>query len=58
MEYQYSSYPDYVGGRGGTLCHKPILEEQFENTTKYHAFVEDSYESIKQRKDLRSSLID
>jgi len=56
--YQYSSYPDYINLRAGTLCDKSIILEQFFHAGMYEQFVSDSFEAIRQRKDLKDLLLD
>jgi putative transposase len=56
--YVYSSYPDYVGLRNGSLCVKDIVLEQFSSTEAYDVFVADSFDTIKGRKDLEYLLLD
>ena len=57
-QYRFSSYIDYIGKRGGTLCDKQVILDQFKDPHKYVSFVADSLEAIKARKDLESLLID
>lgn len=57
-KYKFSSYPDYCWDRGGVLCDKSLILEQFSNADAYAKFVADSYETIKNRKDLERLLID
>ncbi len=54
----FSSYPDYCAQRGGTLCDRAMILEQFSSADAYARFVADSFESIKNRKDLERLLID
>ncbi|PIR74896.1 MAG: hypothetical protein COU35_00015 [Candidatus Magasanikbacteria bacterium CG10_big_fil_rev_8_21_14_0_10_47_10] len=56
--YQWSSYPDYIGARNGTLCEKGIILSQFDNKQDYKKFVEDSYAKIKKKKEMESLLLD
>ena len=56
--YQWSSYPDYVGLRQGTLCEKDFILKQFKDINAYKIFVDDAYEKIKERKDLENLLLD
>jgi len=51
-DYVYSSYAEYLGDKKEILCDKEIVEEQFETILNYQTFVETSYESIKQKKEL------
>lgn len=57
-KWQYSSYLDYVGLRAGKLCEKEIILGQFKNPKEYEVFVSESYEKIKERKDLQYLLLD
>lgn len=57
-KYTYSSYPDFVGARKGTLCEMEVVLEQFSTIGTYEQFVVDSLESIKQRKELSHLLLD
>lgn len=57
-EYHWSSYPDYVGKRGGTLCDPRLVLEQFKDKDTYRIFVDDSYDTIKQKKELKNLLMD
>ncbi|MDO8487894.1 MAG: transposase [bacterium] len=57
-DYPWSSYPDFLGLRVDKLCEKGIIIEQFKSTKEYKKFVDESYEIIKQRKELEHLLLD
>jgi REP element-mobilizing transposase RayT len=58
-DYPWSSYPDYISLRQGTLCEKDFILKMFKNDTNaYKKFVEDAFEKIKERKDLKNLLLD
>ena len=57
-DWQYSSYLDYLGKRQGTLSEKEIILKQFKNFHDYQKFVEESFEKINQRKELKDLLLD
>ncbi|MBL8029912.1 MAG: transposase [Candidatus Doudnabacteria bacterium] len=56
-KYQWSSYLDYLGVRNGTLCEKKFILDM-QSSDGYESFVENSYERIRERKDLEKLLID
>lgn len=56
--YPYSSYPEYIGARDGTLCRKEIILDQFKDPRDYVTFVADSVETVKRNKDLKDLLLD
>jgi len=56
--YQWSSYPDFVGLRNGTLCEQGIVLSQFQGREDYANFVENSYEKIKQSKEVKELFLD
>ncbi|MDE1924616.1 MAG: transposase [Patescibacteria group bacterium] len=58
ISYPWSSYPEYVQEQEGMRCKKDLLLEQFKNKNQYCAFVADSFDSIKNKKDLAHLLID
>jgi len=57
-DWPYSSYLDYIGKRNGNLCSKDIILDKFKSPNDYKKFVEDSGELIKQRKEIKSLLLD
>jgi len=57
-DYQWSSYPDYIGQRQETLCARENILGQFKELKLYQDFVEESYVKIKERKDLEKILLD
>jgi len=38
--YPWSSYPDYINKRNGTLCHKQIILDEFKNVFEYRNFTD------------------
>jgi putative transposase len=56
--YPYSSYPEYVGVREGTLCRKEIILDQFENHPDYATFVAESAETVERNKEIKDLLLD
>ncbi len=57
-DYPWSSYLDYLGLRKGTLCSKDLILGMFKSSDEYKKFVENSYEQIKQRKDIQALLLE
>ena len=57
-DYAWSSYPDYAGLRSGSLCEKSILISMAGGAVQYKKFVDESYEKIKERKDIEHLLLD
>ena len=57
-DYEYSSYKEYMAHLSNPLCEKGIMLEQFSNIKAYREFVEESFDAIKQRKDLEPLLLD
>ena len=57
-DWPYSSYLDYMGKRNGNLCLKDIILDKFKSPGDYKKFVEDCGEFIKQRKEIKSLLLD
>jgi putative transposase len=56
--WQYSSYLDYVGLRGGNLCEKKIILDIVSGEKAYQNFVDESYFKIKERKDLQELFLE
>ena len=56
--YPYSSYPEYIGARDGTLCKKDVILSQFKDSRDYAAFVADSAETVERNKELKDLLFD
>ena len=42
-EWEFSSYLEYAGLRGGTLPHINIIKQQFASEADYHSYLENSY---------------
>ncbi len=57
-DWQWSSFADYTGERKGTLCKKNILTEQFKEDLNYKDFVEDTFDLIKEKKEMEYLLLD
>ena len=58
-DYPWSSYPDYAGLREGTLCGQSFILGMFKNDRNaYKNFVLESYDKIKERKDLEHLFLD
>ncbi|MDP2932641.1 MAG: transposase, partial [bacterium] len=57
-DWQWGSYPDYIGLRQGTLCEKASILDQFKSVEEYRKFVESSVVEIKKRKEMESLLLD
>lgn len=57
-DYFWGSYPDFLGLRANKLCERGIVLDQFEGIQEYKKFVDESYEIIKQRKDIEHFLLD
>ncbi|MEA3463675.1 MAG: transposase [Patescibacteria group bacterium] len=49
--YKWSSYPDYLGKRDGTLCNKNIILKDFKNIQEYKNLVNIIIRESRQRKD-------
>ena len=58
LDYEWSSYPDYVGGRAGTLCEKSVILNQFPSPSDYQKFVESAFDPIKSRKTIEHLILD
>jgi len=56
--YQYCSYPDYLGSRNGTLCDKEIILSQFKNSEEYRKYVEMVIRESSKRKDMEKYFIE
>ena len=59
--WQYSSYPDYLGLRNGTLCNQEemkIILDQFPNAKEYEKFVEMVIKESRKRKDVEKYLLE
>lgn len=54
----YSSYPDYIGARGGDLVDFSTVLDQFTSKEEYRLFVEEQLEDILERKDIERLLLD
>ena len=60
-DWQYSSYPDYLGLRNGTLCNQDemkIILDQFPNVKEYEKFVEMVIKESRKRKDVEKFLLE
>lgn len=58
-DYNWSSYPDYIGIRQGNLIDKTLIIGMFKDNPKaYKNFVEESLNKIQQRKDLSDLFLD
>ena len=60
-QWQYSSYPDYLGLRNGTLCNREemkIILDQFPNVKEYEKFVEMVIKESRKRKDVEKFLLE
>lgn len=58
QDFVWSSYPDYAGIRNGSLCDLTMLISMVGGTEQYKKFVGESYEKIKERKDIEHLLLD
>ncbi len=58
LNWKFSSYPDYVGQRGGILCDKNIILNSFKDSEAYADFVDGSYLKIKEKKDLQNLFLE
>ena len=58
VDYQWSSYPDFVGARQDNLCEKDIILDRFKNKSDFEQFVLSSFDIIKEKKELEDLLID
>lgn len=58
-DYPWSSYSDYLGIRNGRLCDQSMILGMMENSRDtYKKFVLQSFEKIKERKDLSDLFLD
>jgi REP element-mobilizing transposase RayT len=57
-DWAYSSYPEYLGLRKGTLVDTGIVLEGFGGIRDYQSFVEQQYEGIIERKEIENLLVD
>lgn len=51
LSWEWSSYPEYLKLSENRLCEKNIILDQFESLKNYQKNVENSYESIKSKKE-------
>lgn len=58
QDYPWSSYPDYIGIRNGTLCSKDIVLNQYSSLNEYIEFVNIAQVLIHQKKSLEYLLLD
>ncbi|MDF1497944.1 MAG: transposase [Patescibacteria group bacterium] len=56
--YNWCSYPDYLGLRCGTLCNKEIILSQFKNLEEYENYVNIVIDESEKRKDLEKYFIE
>lgn len=56
--YPYSSYPEYVGVREGSLCKKEIIIDQFKNQSDYAIFVANSVGTVERNKEIKELIFD
>lgn len=56
-DYQWSSYPDYIGIRSGTLCEKEVVL-QGQSFEDYKKVVEESKNYILERKEIKDHIKD
>ncbi len=57
-DWKWSSYPDYIGARQGTLCKKDVVLERFKNAREYADFVDSGFDIIKNKAELKDLLLD
>lgn len=57
-DYSYGSYLDYAGLRNGILSQKELVLGMFKNIKEYLDFVNQSYDKIRECKDLEQLLLD
>ena len=58
VDYQWSSYCDFVGVRRDDLCEKDVVLDRFKNKSDFEQFVLSSFGIIKEKKELEDLLID
>ena len=51
-DWPYSSYPDHIGKRNGTLCDKESVLGQFEDAEEYAEFVKGNALHLKEKKEM------
>ena len=57
-DWEYSSYPSYIGKREDAVCDKNLILDQFTSLSAYGRFVENSFDDIKLRKQIADVIID
>lgn len=57
-DWKWSSYPDYVGLRQGSLCKKDVVLERFKNVKEYVDFVDSGFDIIKNKEELKDLWLD
>ncbi|KKP57711.1 MAG: Transposase [Candidatus Moranbacteria bacterium GW2011_GWF1_34_10] len=58
IEWQYSSYLDYIGKRNGKLCNKEIILGQFKDAKEYEDFVKKTGDYFKDKKEMDGYLLE
>lgn len=58
-DWKYSSLPDYLGKRGGTLCSKEIILGQFNNNfSEYEKYLNDNALYFKEKKEMEKYILE
>jgi putative transposase len=56
--WKYSSLPDYLGRRNGTLCNKTPILNQFKNIQEYKEFLINNGTYLKEKKDMKKYILE
>lgn len=56
--WEYSSLPDYLGKRAGTLCNKSPIMEQFEDIKEYEEFLINNALYLKEKKEMEKYVLE
>ena len=56
-DYQWSSLPDYLGKRNGSLCQKEAVLNQFKNIEDYKSFLDDNLSNIREIRELKKIVL-
>jgi len=56
--WKYSSLPDYLGKRSGTLCDKAPILDQFRDTADYERFLIDNGLYLKEKKEMEKYILE
>lgn len=57
-DYKWSSYPEFIGKSFSNLCSKEIVLDKFKNRDHYKNFVSDSFQIIKNKREIGHLFLD